>query len=87
MTDIDVDAVYKLFADYDDVIEKSKVVTIDEIRDNDYTLEPNKYIEDKPIGIVPLPMVMEEYKKGKQRVNMAEKQLKQLLAEGGYINE
>ena len=45
MTDENVDAVYKLFTDYQDVIDLAKVVTLDEIAAKDYTLSVNSYIE------------------------------------------
>lgn len=48
MTEDDINEVYQLYQNYEDVIEKCKIVTLDDIKQKDYTLAVNSYIEKKP---------------------------------------
>lgn len=87
MTDDDIQQVCDLYADYKDVIEKCKIVTLDDIKARDYTLSVNSYIEKKQQETIDPAVVKKEFLEALSAVTTAEDKLKQLLAEGGYIHE
>ena len=87
MEDKDIDAVYELYKNYVDVTEKSKVVTIQEIADHDWTLAVNNYIEREEIEAVSPTVVKQDFLQTMNEVKSAEQKLKQLLVDGGYIND
>ncbi|GKU31483.1 N-6 DNA methylase [Clostridium folliculivorans] len=87
MTDDDVEDVYKLWKNYDDIIEQSKVVSIDDIKKHDYSLSVNTYIEKKEQETVPPEIVRKEFFEALGAVKEAEARLMSLLTEGGYIDE
>jgi type I restriction enzyme M protein len=87
MTDDDISKVFKFYSDYEDVIEKVKVVTIPDVRDKDYTLAINNYIEKKEQEIVPPAEVRRQYFETFDEMLEAEETMRNLLLEGGYVNE
>lgn len=87
MTDENIQEVCNLYADYKDIIEKCKIVTLDDIKEKDYTLSVNSYIEKKPQETIDPAVVKKEFLEALNAVTKAEDKLKQLLAEGGYIHE
>ena len=87
MTDDDIQQVYDLYADYKDVIEKCKIVTLDDIKARDYTLSVNSYIEKKQQETIDPAVVKKEFLEALSAVTTAEDKLKRLLVEGGYIHE
>lgn len=87
MTDDDIQQVCDLYADYKDVIEKCKIVTLDDIKAKDYTLSVNSYIEKKQQETIDPTVVKKEFLEALSAVTTAEDKLKQLLVEGGYIHE
>lgn len=87
MEDKDIDAVYELYKNYTDVPEKSKVVTIQEIADHDWTLAVNNYIERKAVESVLPAVIKQEFLQTLNEVKLSEQKFKQLLVDGGYINE
>ena len=87
MTDDDVSKVFKFYTDYKDVIEKVKVVTIPEVREKNYTLAINNYIEKKEQEIVPPAEVRRQYFEAFDEMREAEEAMINLLLEGGYVNE
>lgn len=87
MTDNDIQQVCDLYADYQDVIEKCKIVTLDDIKDKDYTLSVNSYIEKKQQETIDPAVVKKEFLEALSAVTTAEDKLKRLLVEGGYIHE
>lgn len=87
MTDDDIQQVCDLYADYKDVIEKCKIVTLDDIKARDYTLSVNSYIEKKQQETIDPAVVKKEFLEALSAVTTAEDKLKQLLVEGGYIHE
>lgn len=86
MTDDDIQQVCDLYADYKDVIEKCKIVTLDDIKAKDYTLSVNSYIEKKQQETIDPTVVKKEFLEALSAVTTAEDKLKQLLVEGGYDN-
>lgn len=87
MEEKDIQEVYKLYQKYEDVIEKCKIVTIEELDDAGNTLAVNTYIEKKKQKVVPPAIVRKEYYEAIENVKKAEAKMKALLIEGGYINE
>lgn len=86
MTDENVDAVYKLFTDYQDVIDLAKVVTLDEIAAKDYTLSVNSYIEKTQQEVVDPKVVRQRYFDAVAEVAAAEAELKELLKKEGLLD-
>ena len=87
MTDDDVERAYKLYADYEDVIDLAKVVTIEDIATKDYTLSVNTYIEKTQQETVDPAVVRQQYFEAVAEVAAAEAKLIELLKKEGYINE
>ena len=87
MTDDDISKVFEFYTDYKDVIEKVKIVTIPDVREKDYTLAINDYIEKKEHEIVPPAEVRRQYFEAFDEMLEAEETMRNLLLEGGYVNE
>jgi len=87
MTGDDVSKVYKFYTDYKDVIEKVKVVTIPDVREKDYNLAINNYVEKKEQEIVPPAEVRRQYFEAFDEMREAEVTMINLLLEGEYVNE
>lgn len=87
MSEDDIAEVYKLYTDYQDVIERCKIVTLKDIKEKGYTLSTNIYIEKKPVPITPPSVVRDHYFASYKRALEYEKRLRELLKEGGYIDE
>ena len=85
MTDDDVEQAFKLYQDYTDVVGYSKVVTLDELEKNAYTLAVNAYIEKPPAPPIDPVKVKQEYFAALDNVKECEERLYQLLKEGGYL--
>ena len=87
MTEQDIEAVYKLCADYTDVLEKVKIVTLDAIQAKDNSLSVSGYVEKVAKETVSPAEVREEFFAALDAARAAEDQFKKLLEEGGYVNE
>ena len=87
MTDDNVNEVLALCAAYKDVLEKAKVVTIEEIRAKDWTLSVSGYIEKAIRETVSPAEVRKQFITALEAARSAEVKLKALLLEGGYIYE
>ena len=87
MTEDDIQQVYKLYADYKDVVERVKIVTLDDVRKKDYTLAINNYIEKKEQETTPPAEVRRQYFAALAEVEAAESRMRKLLLEGGYVHE
>ncbi len=87
MSEDDIQTVFNLYSNYKDVIEKSKIVTLDEIREKDYTLSVNTYIEKEEQEVVSPEEVRQNYYDALSEVERTEKRMKELLEKGGYVNE
>lgn len=86
MTEDDISRVYKLWTDYKDVIDYCAVVDLETIRQKDYTLSVNSYIEKTPAETISPAEVRRRFRAALEEVNAAEAELLRLLQEGGYIN-
>lgn len=87
MEEKDIQEVYKLYQDYKNVIEKCRIVTIDELDAAGNTLAVNTYIEKKKQEVVSHAVIREQYFEALGNVKRAEAKMKALLVEGGYLNE
>ncbi|CAI3270076.1 hypothetical protein CIRMBP1204_00232 [Enterococcus cecorum] len=87
MSEKDIEEVFKLYQDYKDVVEKCKIVTIDELDEAGNTLAVNTYIEKKKQEIIPPEVVRAQYFEALENAKKAEAKMKALLIEGGYVNE
>ena len=82
-----VETLYRLYTDYENVIEKCKIVTIDDVAKGGFELSVKKYIEHKAKEIVPHAIVLRNYHEALKQVQEAEKKMQELLIKGGYVNE
>ena len=87
MTEKDVEAAFALFQGYEDVLEKSKIAGIDEIKSKDYSLSVNSFIEKAPHDTICPAEVKKAFLLALDEAIAAEENLKRLLIDGGYINE
>lgn len=83
----DVNSIFDLYTNFDDVEEKVKIVTLDNIKEKDYTLSVNRYVEKKQAEIISLDEAKKIFFAAMEEVFKAEENLKQLLTEGGYLSE
>ena len=86
MTEENIQEVFELYKKYEDVIEKVKVVNLDETRQKDYSLSVSNYIEKKPEETIDVEKVKKEYFEAVKEVQENEEKMKKLLIEGGFIN-
>ena len=82
-----IETIYKLFADYEDVIEKCKVVTISEVEKGGFELSVKKYIEQKAKEVVPHKKVLQAYYDALLKVQQSEARMREMLIKGGYVSE
>lgn len=77
-----------LFYGYEDVINKSRVVTIPEIRrkDNGFSLDPKTYIERPKAEAIDPVKVRAEFQTAVEEMLKAEEEMKRLLVEEGYVD-
>jgi type I restriction enzyme M protein len=87
MTEADIQRVFNLYQDYEDVVERVKVVSIADIREKGYTLAINNYIEKKEQETVPPEEVQRQYFEAYEEMLAAEEYMRKLLVEGGYVSE
>ena len=87
LSEENIQTLYQLYTSYEDVVERSKIVTLDDIRKKEYSLLVKSYIERKPQEITPYAEVKEAYFQALADVQEAESKMKKLLIEGGYVHE
>lgn len=87
MTDDDVEAVYTLFKNYEAVLEKSAIVSLEDLEAKEYTLSVSSYIEKAPTETISPQEVKQAFLAALGEVMEAEENLRTLLIEGGYISE
>lgn len=87
MSEDDIERVFKLYADYKDVIDYVKIVTNDEIVANGNSLAINSYIEKKEEEVIPPEEVRKRFFEALNDVKEAEAKMLKLLEKGGYLDE
>lgn len=86
MDDGDVETVFNLFSNYEDMIDFAQVVTEEEIAEHGYTLAVNTYIEKTPPKPIDPKEVRESYLSALNEVIECENKFSALLKKGGYID-
>lgn len=78
--------IVKWFQDFEDVEDRAKVVSLDEIKDEGWTLNISRYVLP-PIGedIPPLPEAVAAFKEALTEARAAEDHLRTVLTEGGWL--
>jgi type I restriction enzyme M protein len=79
MTEENISEVFTLCDDYRDVIDKVKVVTLDEFKQNDYTLSVSVYLDKTAKEILDPEVVKREFFDTVDEVRRCEKRLTELL--------
>lgn len=87
MTEDDIQKVFSLYVAYEDVVERVKISTIEEIREKGYSLAINNYIEKKEQEVISPAEIRKQYFKAYEEMLAAEMKMRKLLLEGGYISE
>ena len=82
-----VKTIYELYINYKDVVERCKIVTIDDIKKGGYELTVKKYIEQKKQETIPHEIILKRYYDALEAVRKSENKMRKLLIEGGYVNE
>ena len=84
MTAENINEVYTLFKNYDDVLEKCKIVNLSDINDS---LVPKIYIRKDETQNINHEEIQQKYISLYKKIIESEKNVKKLLKEGGYIDE
>ncbi|MBE5949445.1 MAG: SAM-dependent DNA methyltransferase [Lachnospiraceae bacterium] len=87
MTEDNIREIYRLYTEYEDVVDTVKVVTLEDIREKDYTLAINNYIEKQGEETISPEEVRRQYFEAWEEVVEAEEKMRKLLLEGGYVHE
>ena len=86
MTEADTDKVFRLWENYENVMDKCAIADLETIRSKDYTLSVNTYIEKTPAPPIDPKKIRAEFYVALKEVRDSEDALMQLLKEGGYID-
>lgn len=83
-----VTSIHQWVQDFADVEDQARVVTVDEIAKEDWTLNISRYVLP-PIGaeIPPLDVAVQEFKDALARVREAEENLREVMHEGGWLHD
>lgn len=87
LTKENVDQLYDLYSNYQDVVDYAKVVTLDDVRIKEYTLTVGAYIEKRKKESVSPAIVRQNYYEAYQNMIECENATIELLKKGGYIDE
>ena len=78
---------YKLYINYEDVTEKCKIVTIDDVEQGGFELNVKKYVEQRTKEVVPHAKVLKADYDALAKVRQSEDNMRKLLIKGGYVSE
>ena len=87
MTEENINEVFNLYKNYEDVIERVKIVSIEDLKAKDFSLSVSNYIEKKAEEAIDVEKVKKEYFAAVQEVTENEDKMKKLLIEGGFVND
>lgn len=82
-----VETLYNLYSNYEDVVDKCKIVTLADVEKGGFDLSVKKYIDKKKQETEPPESVRKRYFEAIEAVRRSEEKLLKLLVEGGYVNE
>lgn len=86
LTQDNVNRLFSLYGDYQDVIDYAKIVTIDDVKEHDYTLSVNAYIAKTQKNTTSPSEVRRQYLEAYQNMINCENLTRELLKKGGYID-
>ena len=75
----DIDRLYSLYQNYFDEEDYSRIVTLQEIRDKEYNLSPNRYVVYHKEEIRPYAEVLAEFKHAYEEVKRLEEEFSLLI--------
>lgn len=75
----DVDQLYDLYCRYEDIEDYSQVVSIDEIRQKEYNLSPNRYVQYHKEEITPYEDVLAAFRAAYEEVKLREEEFSRLI--------
>ena len=75
----DIDRLYSLYQNYSDEEDYSRIVTLQEIRDKEYNLSPNRYVVYHKEKIRPYAEVLAEFKHAYEEVKRLEEEFSLLI--------
>lgn len=87
LTKDNVEEIYQLYQNFGDVEEKSTVVTLADLAQQNYTLAVNRYVKKALLPLKPLNEAYQAYLECFEAVSAEEKVLDLLLQKGGYFDE
>lgn len=87
LSESNVKTLYDLYENYTDVVEKCKIVTIEEIEAEGFELSVVKYIEKKQKKALSPEEVYRRYCDDLNALHEAEAKMEELLEKGGYVND
>lgn len=79
LTQENVDQLYELYANYENIEDYSQVVTLDEIAEKGYDLSPNKYVQYHKEEIRPYAEVLAEFKAAYEEVKLRETEFRKVM--------
>lgn len=77
----DIDRLYQLYIDYQDVEDYTRVATIDDIEAKDYDLSPNRYVNYHREEIEPYEEVLKRFRDAYEEVKLREAEFTKLINE------
>lgn len=86
LSDENIDTLYNFYANYENVKERCKVVTLSDVEKGGYNLNVKSYIEKNPQETISPKMVRQNYFEILANVYAAEERMEKLLIEGGYVS-
>ena len=75
----DIDRLYELYKNYENVEDFSQVVTLEEIAEKGYDLSPNKYVQYHREAIKPYAEVLAEFKAAYEEVKLRETEFRKII--------
>lgn len=75
----DIDRLYELYKNYENVEDFSQVVTLEEIAEKGYDLSPNKYVQYHREAIKPYAEVLAEFKAAYEEVKLREAEFRKII--------
>ncbi len=74
-----VNRLYELYANYDDVEDYSRVVTLEEVEQKDFSLSPNRYVEYRREEVKPYADVKAEFLAAYENLKVCEARFAELM--------
>ena len=82
-----MNVILQYYWNYQDVIERVKIVTIEDLEKGGYDLSVKKYIEKRERRTVSPAVIRNNYYAALEEVRIAEAKVQKLLIDGGYVHE